>query len=149
MCDATPSDIVVTFRIGRQFYALPLESVSQVVRLPDLTEIVGATKLLAGMLNLRGTFLPIIDSHALMGLTTGYLLESSLLIIALDGNPTFGMLADEVDAVEPIPPSGVAELSNRASFVRGIMRDTTRSVILLDPDALHEVIVGVESHVLA
>jgi chemotaxis signal transduction protein len=107
-----------------------------VVRLPELTDIAGATATLAGMLNLRGTFLPVIDGHALMGVTAGYALDSSILVVALDGAPALGLLADEVDAVEQIPASGVSALINSAPFVSGIMRDSERTVILLDPGAL-------------
>jgi purine-binding chemotaxis protein CheW len=135
--EATTSDTIVTFRIGRQYYALPLDAVSQVVRLPDLTDIAGATASLAGMLNLRGAFLPVIDGHALMGVTSGYTLDSSILVIALDGAPALGLLADEVDAVKQIPATGIASLINSAPFISGIMRDSERSVILLDPGALH------------
>ncbi|MBX0330654.1 chemotaxis protein CheW [Oscillochloris sp. ZM17-4] len=135
--EATTAGIIVTFRIGRQYYALPLDAVSQVVRLPDLTDIAGATATLAGMLNLRGAFLPVIDGHALMGVTSDYALDSSILVVALDGAPALGLLADEVDAVERIPAAGVSELTSSAPFVSGIMRDGERTVIMLDPGALH------------
>lgn len=133
-------ETVVTFRIGRQYYALPLDAVGQVVRLPDLTDVAGATPHLAGMLNLRGQFLPVIDSHALIGVRTPYSLESSILIITRDGAPVFGMLADEVDAVEQVPAAGITHLDEGASFVSGIMRQRERPTIVLDPVALQQVI---------
>jgi chemotaxis signal transduction protein len=101
-----------------------------------VTDIAGATASLAGMLNLRGAFLPVIDGHALMGVTSSYTLDSSILVIALDGAPALGLLADEVDAVKQIPATGISSLINSAPFVSGIMRDSERSVILLDPGAL-------------
>lgn len=131
---------VLTFRIGRQHYALPLDAVGQVVRLPDLTDIVGASQHLAGMLNLRGQFLPVLDGHALFGVGTPYSLESSILIITREGAPVFGMLADEVEAVEPTPAAGIADLDNGAPFMSGIMRPDERSIIVLDPVALHQLI---------
>ena len=127
---------VVTLRIGRQYYALPLESVSQVVRLPDLTDVAGAPPVLAGMLNLRGTFLPILDGHVLINIPSAHTLDSSILVITLGGVPAFGLLVDEVEDVQHISITQIADLRNGAAFIRGIVRDGERSIILIDPAAL-------------
>jgi len=132
------SELVVTLRIGRQRYALPLESVSQVVRLPDLTDIAGAPPTLAGMLNLRGSFLPVLDGHALIGDRSAYTLDSSILVIVLGGAPILGLLVDEVEDVYPIPAAHIVDLTGGAAFIRGIMHDGEGTVILLDPAALGE-----------
>lgn len=127
---------VVTLRIGRQYYALPLESVSQVVRLPDLTDVAGAPPVLAGMLNLRGTFLPVLDGHVLINIPSAHTLDSSILVITLGGVPAYGLLVDEVEDVQHISIAQIADLRNGAAFIRGIVRDGERSIILIDPAAL-------------
>ncbi len=133
-------ELVVTLRIGRQHYALPLESVSQVVRLPDLTDIAGAPPVLAGVLNLRGTFLPVLDGHVLINIPSTHSLDSSILVIAFDGAPILGLLVDEVEEVQHISVAQIVNLSNGAAFIRGILRDGDRSIILIDPVALRLVI---------
>jgi hypothetical protein len=39
------------------------------------------------MLNLHGTFLPVIDGHTLIGVQSAHTLDSSILILALEGVP--------------------------------------------------------------
>jgi purine-binding chemotaxis protein CheW len=130
--------LVVAFRIGRQRYALPLDTVLQVVRLPDLISIAGAPPLMAGLLNLRGRFLPVLDGRALMGEAREHTLESCILVLAAaSGEPALGLLVDEVDAVRRFPAGSFAPIERSADFVLGMLRDSEESAIVLDAVAMH------------
>jgi diadenylate cyclase len=52
---------LVTFVLGERDYATPLSSIREVVRLEGLADLPGMTKPLAGVLDLRGTALPVLD----------------------------------------------------------------------------------------
>ena len=52
---------LVTFRLGAREYATPLRAVREVVRLAGLVDLPGMTPPLAGVLDLRGTPLPVLD----------------------------------------------------------------------------------------
>ena len=52
---------LVTFVLGDREYATPLSSVREVVRLEGLAGLPGMTPPLAGVLDLRGTALPVLD----------------------------------------------------------------------------------------
>ena len=52
---------LVTFRIGERDYATPLSAVREVVRLQGLADLPGMQPPLAGVLDLRGTALPVLD----------------------------------------------------------------------------------------
>ena len=52
---------LVTFRIGERDYAAPLDDVREVVRLTGLADLPGTTAPFAGVLDLRGTALPVLD----------------------------------------------------------------------------------------
>lgn len=52
---------LVTFRLGSREYATPLADVREVVRLQGLADLPGMRPPLAGVLDLRGTALPVLD----------------------------------------------------------------------------------------
>ncbi len=52
---------LVTFRVGSREYATPLADVREVVRLQGLADLPGMRPPLAGVLDLRGTALPVLD----------------------------------------------------------------------------------------
>ncbi len=127
---------VVTFRVGRQSYALPLEAVLQVVRLPALTLVPGAPPTLAGLLNLRGSFVPVIDGRALLGEPPAVGLESQIVVIGAGAAPAVSLLVDEVDAVRRFAPGSFAALDSGNRFVAGMLHERDESVVVLDPAAL-------------
>lgn len=52
---------LVTFVLGDREYATPLSSIREVIRLEGLADLPGMTPPLAGVLDLRGTALPVLD----------------------------------------------------------------------------------------
>ena len=52
---------LVTFVLGERDYATALSAVREVVRLEGLADLPGMTPPLAGVLDLRGTALPVLD----------------------------------------------------------------------------------------
>src|SRR5262245_31879932 len=85
----------VTFRIARQQYALALDVVREIVRLPALVVLAGAPPTLCGLLNLRGRYLPVLDGSALVGEPVEYD-ESNQIVIAGRSQPELGLLVDQV-----------------------------------------------------
>jgi purine-binding chemotaxis protein CheW len=129
--------LVVTFRVGRQHYALPLASVLQVVRLPALTIVPGAPPTLCGLLNLRGSFVPVLDARALLGEPGSIGLESQVIVIgANNGAPRVSLLVDEVDTVRGFAPGSFAALNSTNAIVSAMLHERDTSVMLLDPEAL-------------
>jgi len=57
------SDVHVKLRVGREAYALPVESVREVGELTGLTNVPGTGKAVLGVLNSHGQVLPVFDSR--------------------------------------------------------------------------------------
>ena len=94
----TESALIVSFRLGSQQYSLPVAAVCEVVRLPALVTLVGASPALCGLLNLRGLFLPVFDGRVLMGEAAGYDLSKQIVIVGR-ARPELGLIVDQVDGV--------------------------------------------------
>jgi purine-binding chemotaxis protein CheW len=141
---AATAPLAVTFQLAEQRYALPLDAVAQVVRLPDLVVIAGAPPAVCGLLNLRGVFLPVLAGRRLVGAPDAFSLESCVVLVVVDGRPALGLLVDEVEAVRRFPPDGFARAGHSAPFVAGVLREREESAILLDPAALLAVAAGAQ-----
>lgn len=135
---STSAPLVVTFKVGRQLYALPLGAVLQVVRLPALTVVPGAPSSMCGLLNLRGVFVPVLDARSMLGEELAVGIESQVIILSagVNGTPDVGLLVDAVDTVRHFPPGSFAGLSGGDALVIGMLRDRAEAAIVLDPEAL-------------
>ena len=60
---------VVIFRLGAEEFGVPIMSVQEIVRVPEvLTRVPHTPPFVEGVINLRGIVLPVIDQRARLGL---------------------------------------------------------------------------------
>lgn len=57
--------------LGRDWYALPLVEVREVLPVPGVTPVPGGPRWLVGVANLRGQILPVVDTAARLGVARG------------------------------------------------------------------------------
>ena len=125
---------LVTFVLGDREYATPLSSVREVVRLEGLADLPGMTPPLAGVLDLRGTALPVLDLRRGAGAETRgdvLVLESS----SQDGDESFvGVAVDKVQAVvdDSELTAGGAASDELPSYVVEVLRGARGPVFLVD-----------------
>ena len=125
---------LVTFVLGDREYATPLSSVREVVRLEGLADLPGMTPPLAGVLDLRGTALPVLDLRRRAGAETRgdvLVLESS----SQDGDESFvGVAVDKVQAVvdDSELTAGGAASDELPAYVVEVLRGARGPVFLVD-----------------
>jgi two-component system chemotaxis response regulator CheV len=85
----------VTFRLDNRIFALRLDQVREIVRLVGLEALPGARAPMAGVIDLRGNPLPVLDVRA-AGAGPGA--TGDVLVMDLDGDQA-GFAVDEVIAV--------------------------------------------------
>ena len=131
---------VVVFRLGKEEFGVPIESVQEIVRLPDeMTKVPGAATAVEGVINLRGAVLPVIDLRRRLGLPP---VERSdrqrIVVLVIDGART-GFIVDSVAEVLKVPRAAVEpapQLSGDANQVLARMANLEkqkRMVQLIDP----------------
>jgi purine-binding chemotaxis protein CheW len=111
---AVESDLFLTFRLGPDGFALPVDAVAE-VRMPrdTLTRLPRTPDFVAGAINLRGQVIPVVDQRrrALGSAATGR--QRRVVVVAL-GDRRAGFIVDRVgdirrvsrDAVRPAPELG-------------------------------------------
>ncbi len=87
----------VQFRVAGETYAVPAGHVVEVAPTAELTRVPGTRPELAGVRNLRGTILPVIDLAALLGIARAA--PPRRVLVAEAGGQQAGFEIDEVDAV--------------------------------------------------
>ncbi len=137
------SSIVVTFRVGYQTFALPLRAVQQVVRLPELTPIAGASPLIAGLINARGHLLPVVVGHRLLEQPLAITLNSMVIIVGLDPEqPQLGLLVDEVYGVAHAAPECITPIEVGSALLPASLRSAEGVIPILDVSVLLASVTG-------
>ena len=129
-----PVSGLVTFRLGEREYATPLTEVREVVRLEGLADLPGMAPPLAGVIDLRGAALPVLDLR--LGERDA---RGDVLVLAGEDGP-YGVAVDQVRAVvEDLPPAGSAhEQGLLPSYVVEVLRGSDGVVFRVDLPAMVE-----------
>ncbi|HVE63323.1 MAG TPA: chemotaxis protein CheW [Mycobacteriales bacterium] len=129
---------IVTFTLDGCDYATRIDRVREVVRLAELTRLPGMTAPLAGLLDLRGRSLPVLD------LRTGGSDVGDILVLDL-GGAGVGFACDRVTAVQEsaslAPPEAGADPDDTPSgvlpaYVEQVLRGPAGAVFLVDIEAM-------------
>ena len=131
---------VVIFRLGAEEFGVPIMSVQEIVRVPEsLTRVPRTPAFVEGVINLRGTVLPVIDQRSRLGLPSIERNERQRIMVYLLGGKRTGFIVDSVAEVLRIPRAHVVpapamshEQSLLISRVAKVDGDK-RMVLLIDP----------------
>jgi len=134
----------VTLRVHGELLGLPLASVTEVMRMVAVTAVPDAPAWLAGVINVRGGVVPVIDLRGRLGLPTQAAGLDSRIIVVDAGGRAVGLIADSTAEVLSLPAESVTppdQLTGQARPVEAIARDGERLVPILD---LQRVVFGLE-----
>jgi purine-binding chemotaxis protein CheW len=127
----------LVFALGRELYAFPANQVHEVRSVGLLTTLPGTPAFVAGLINVRGRIVPVVDLRPLLGLNTDTPSTSVVLVAHRSGH--IGLLVAGRPTVRPLP---VADLTDAPpghlsgidpTCIRGI---TPGLVIVLDAERL-------------
>lgn len=129
---------VITFEVGDERWAIETRFVREVAKLELLVPVPGVTEAIVGITSHRGEMLALVDLRRLYGLPSRALNDLSRVIVAGDGYPELGLLADRITEIATFPRSSVLEAPGTLSplartHVLGVTPD---AVIVLDGAAL-------------
>jgi purine-binding chemotaxis protein CheW len=131
----------LTFRLGDEEYGIDILKVQEIRGYENPTRIANAPHFLKGVVNLRGTIVPIVDLRMRFGCSSSEYNTFTVSIILHIGQRTIGTVVDSVSDVMEIPADSVRPAPDMnsaidASFIRGLAQVGERMVILLDIESL-------------
>lgn len=136
---------VVVFRLDKEEFGVPIESVQEIVRVPDeLTHVPRAPAFVEGVINLRGAVLPVIDQRLRLGLPTTERNDKQRIMVFLFDGVRTGFIVDSVTEVLKIAKAAIEiapQLSSEQSRLIGRVANLEkqkRLILLIDPSQLIE-----------
>jgi purine-binding chemotaxis protein CheW len=132
---------LLSFRVGGQDYSVDIMSVREIRGSAKATSLPHAPPFVKGVINLRGTVLPILDLSARLGIETDADTERNVIIVVDLGGRTAGLMVDAVSDILAIPldemqpPPGLAA-DETQTFVSNLTIVDGRMIRILDLDAV-------------
>ena len=130
----------LVFRLGDDEFALPIDAVDEVMRVPDhVTRVPKTPKFLEGVVNLRGDVLPIVDQRRRFEMPELEQTAKRRLIVVRTGLHRAGLIVDSVSEVIAGVVTAAPDLTDEIGrLVRGVINreNDDRIVLVLDPSEL-------------
>lgn len=131
----------LTFQLDDEEYGVEILRVQEIKGYTRVTPIPNAPPEVKGVMNLRGTVVPIVDLRTRFGLTPAEYTRFTVIVVVTVGTKVVGLVVDAVsdvmnvttDSLVPPPDLGVGV---DTSFLTGMARTGERLVTLLNIDRL-------------
>jgi purine-binding chemotaxis protein CheW len=133
---------LVTFTLGKEEYGVDINKVREIIRLVEITHVPKAPAFVEGLINLRGTVVPIIDLRKRFDIrVAGDEKKTRIMVVDVNGR-TLGVVVDAVSEVlrlqgeniEPAPATISAGVDSR--FLKGVGKIGENLMLLLDLDRI-------------
>jgi purine-binding chemotaxis protein CheW len=128
----------VVFSLANEEYGIPILSVQEIISIPNLTKIPGVPDYIPGIINLRGTVIPLYMLRKRFDLEAIELDKNSIVIITeINNGSTVGFIVDSVSDVLSITDENLSETpdfdrSIDVKFVEKIGKVGTRMIVVMD-----------------
>jgi len=139
--ELTKINSYLSFKLGEEEFAAHVGKVLNILELTKITEVPKAPDYMKGVINLRGTVLPVVDTRIKFGMTpTEYTNNTCIVVmeVELDNDIVqVGALVDSVQAVREIddtqiqPPPSIGS-KYKSEFIYGMVKVDEKFIMLLD-----------------
>lgn len=135
----------LTFKVDEEFFAIDVGKVREVLDLTTITKVPRAPEFMRGVINVRGSVVPVVDMRLKFGMATAEkTVDTRVVVMEITDNDeitVLGALADSVhevlelepDQIEPAPSIGTRW---RTDLIKGIGKRGDEFIIILDIDRL-------------
>ena len=131
----------LTFTLADEEFGIDILQVQEIKGLTHLTQIPNMPEFIKGVMNLRGTVVPVVDLRAKFNLPISDNNQFTVIIVVNLGSRIMGLVVDAVsdvlnvssDAIEPAPDLGVGI---DTTFLSGLAKSSDRLVTLLNIEYL-------------
>lgn len=132
---------LITFRLGEQSFGVDIMAIREIRAWSPTTRLPHVPSHVVGVVNLRGTVLPVMDLAARLGWEATTPTERHVIIVAQIGGQLRGLIVDAVsdivtaqdDDIQPPPSTGSDAV---VPFLEGLVAQEDRMVMVLDLAAL-------------
>ena len=132
---------LVGFRLDEADYAIAITKIREIILMKPITRLPQVPASIEGLINLRGTVIPIVNMRKRFGLPARPFDDETRTIVVTVHDKTIGCIVDEVTQVirvsaEQVQPVPIAMTAVAKKYIAGLARIDERLVIILDIEKL-------------
>jgi purine-binding chemotaxis protein CheW len=133
----------LTFKLADETFALDVAKVREILEQSNITKVPQTPEFMRGVINLRGSVVPVIDMRLKFGMTATEQTVNTCIIVAEvqmeDEIVVLGALADSVQEVIEMEPEQIEATPHigtrmNTDFIKGMGKHDGRFVMILDID---------------
>lgn len=139
------TDSFLSFKLDRETFGVKVSKVIEILEVPHITKIPKAPAYMRGVINLRGTVLPVVDTRQKLGLTrVADTVNTCIIVFKIKLEQETIMLGALVDAVQEVFEMDENDLKPAPSiggkynteFIKGIVRKEDDFIMVLNVDKI-------------
>lgn len=132
---------LVVFDLSGELFAIGIERINTIIRMEPVTRLPGMAEFIEGVINLRGSILPVIDPRKKFGLPLKETDKTSRIVVVEIHSLMVGLIVDAVTetirlSTQEIEPPADTITSTSTNYVSGIGKAGDKLLILLNLDQL-------------
>lgn len=133
---------LVSFQLDAEEYGVDVLSVREIIRLPEITKTPNCPDYVDGIINLRGTVVPIISLRKRFGLYEKEHDRHSRILVMERGGRLTGFVVDAVSEVLRVsaasiqPPPSLVSSGSAQDCLTGVINHGERLLIVIEPARL-------------
>ena len=133
----------LTFTLADEVFAVDVARVREILEITSITKVPQTPEFMRGVINLRGSVVPVIDMRLKFGMTETERTVNTCIIVVeveMEGETiVLGSLADSVQEVIEMEPDQIEAAPHigthlNTEFIRGMGKHDSRFVMILDID---------------
>lgn len=131
----------LTFLTDGQLFGIPIADVVQIIGIQEITPIPNSPTYAKGVINLRGSIIPVIDIRVRFGKSESVYGERTCIIVTQLEETLIGFIVDSVDEVttiedDNISPPPVVSKDRTNAYLAGIGKLENKVVLLLNTEKI-------------
>lgn len=132
---------LVAFKLGREEYGVSILQVQEIKRMTDITRVPQTPEYIRGVMNLRGSVLPVLDLKKRLGLPANEVTDDTRIVIVKVADLSVGLIVDAVSEVMAIEQASIENAESvvsgvAANYLDGVGKLDNRLLILLNLEAI-------------
>lgn len=129
----------VTFTLNNEMYAFDALQVQEIIEYSSVTKVPHLPDYLKGVINLRGTIIPVVDIKEKFGMQSGEYKKHTCIIVTEYSRGVMGLIVDSVSDILNILPQSISDApdfgtSINTEFIAGMAKAGDALVLVLDVD---------------
>lgn len=138
---ASEGNQYLTFTLGGEEYGVEILKVQEIKGFSAITPIPNTPSYIKGVMNLRGTIIPVVDLRSKLGMSEAEYNQFTVIIVVTVGTKVMGVIVDAVSDVLNIPKGDIQETPDfgaqvEARFISGMAQAGEKLVVLIDIDTI-------------